>query len=97
LHTLTVGGIGLIVLAMIARISLGHTGRSLQIGPMVVMAFVALVGAVLLRAVLPMVTPGAPSTLVYGGSIAFWVLGFGAFIFAYLPILTRPRVDGRPG
>lgn len=97
LHTLTVGGIGLIILAMIARISLGHTGRSLQIGPIVVIGFAALVGAALLRAVLPLVVPGASFTVVYGGSIALWVLGFGAFIVAYLPILTKARVDGRPG
>lgn len=97
LHTLTVGAIGLVILGMIARISLGHTSRSLQIGPLMVLAFVALVGAALVRAVWPLVAPDPSFGVVYGGSIALWVLGFGAFIFAYFPILTKARVDGRPG
>ncbi|MEZ5525621.1 MAG: NnrS family protein [Pseudomonadales bacterium] len=97
LHTLTVGGIGLIILAMIARISLGHTGRSLQISPWVAVGFAALIAATLLRAGLPMVSEKVSLSLSYGGSIAMWVLGFGIFVFCYLPILTKPRVDGRPG
>ena len=97
LHTLTVGSIGLIILAMITRISLGHTGRSLQIGPVMTLAFTALVAATLARAVWPLLASVPPFSMVYSVSIAFWVLGFAAFIFAYLPILTKPRVDGRPG
>ncbi len=26
-----------------------------------------------------------------------WTMAFGAFILIYWPILSRPRVDGRPG
>lgn len=97
LHILTVGSIGLIILAMIARISLGHTGRSLQISPWVAVGFAALVGSTLLRAVWPLLSAGGSLTISYGGSIALWVLAFGIFIIWYLPVLTRPRVDGRPG
>jgi len=96
LHTLTVGGIGLVVLGMMARISLGHSGRSLQISPWVAIGFAALVGAALLRAGVPMLSNTAIE-ISYGGSIALWVLGFGIFVVCYFPILTKPRLDGRPG
>lgn len=96
LHTLTVGGIGLIILGMIARISLGHSGRSLQISGWVAIAFAALTGTTLLRAVLPLL--GSDSILLsYAGSIALWVAGYGLFVICYFPILTKPRLDGRPG
>lgn len=97
LHTLTVGGIGLIILGMIARISLGHSGRSLAISPWVTVAFVALVFAALLRAILPMLVNELSIAVSYGGSIALWVVGFSIFVLCYFPILTKPRLDGRPG
>ncbi|EGG98391.1 NnrS protein involved in response to NO [gamma proteobacterium IMCC2047] len=97
LHTLTVGGIGLIILGMIARISLGHSGRSLTISPWMAVAFVALVFAALLRAILPMLLNELSIAISYGGSIALWVAGFSIFVLCYFPILTKPRLDGRPG
>ena len=30
-------------------------------------------------------------------SQAFWILAFTLFVISYLPILIRPRVDGKPG
>jgi uncharacterized protein involved in response to NO len=26
-----------------------------------------------------------------------WIAAYGLFVWVYTPILTRPRVDGRPG
>ena len=97
LHTLTIGGIGLIILAMIARISLGHTGRTLQISPWVAVGFTALIGATLLRAIWPLLSAEGSLAVSYGGSIALWVLGFSIFIIWYFPVLTKARIDGRPG
>ncbi|PSU36489.1 NnrS family protein [Photobacterium lutimaris] len=96
LHTLTVGGIGCMILAMIARVSLGHTGRALQIKPIIVVAFVALVLATLARTLLIALQPTL-TIQAYIISAGLWALAFAIFTTAYFPILSRARVDGRPG
>jgi uncharacterized protein involved in response to NO len=30
-------------------------------------------------------------------SALLWIVVFGIFLYRYLPILTRPRADGKPG
>ncbi|MGF1723589.1 NnrS family protein [Photobacterium nomapromontoriensis] len=96
LHSLTVGGVGCMILAMIARVSLGHTGRSLQVGPMMMIAFVALVLASLVRTLFVI---AMPSLIIYSYVVSalLWVLAFTIFTIVYFPILTKPRLDGRPG
>ena len=95
-HWLTTGAIGMVILGMIARVSLGHSGRPLTIGRPIVVAFVLLILAALLRSLLPLLAPGMTSA-AYHASALVWVLAFGIFTWVYWPILTRPRIDGRPG
>lgn len=95
-HWLTTGAIGMVILGMIARVSLGHSGRPLAIGRPVVFAFVLLILAALLRSLLPLLAPGMTSAAYHTSAFA-WVLAFGIFSWVYWPILTRPRIDGRPG
>jgi len=96
LHFITVGGIGCMILAMIARVSLGHTGRSLQINRMMVAAFLALMASALIRTVVVLLFP----TMMLSGyviSALLWAVAFLIFTVIYYPILTKPRLDGRPG
>ncbi|MBR9856569.1 MAG: NnrS family protein [Gammaproteobacteria bacterium] len=95
-HWLTTGAIGMVIFGMIARVSLGHSGRPLAIGRPIVVAFVLLILAALLRSLLPLLAPGMTSA-AYHASALVWVLAFGVFSWVYWPILTRPRIDGRPG
>ncbi len=96
LHALTVGGIGCLTLGMMARVSLGHTGRLLEAPRSVVAAFVLLAAAALTRVVLPIVAPGFyMASLVVAGSL--WAAAFALFLIGYGPILTSPRVDGKAG
>lgn len=96
LHAFTTGGIGVLTLGMMARVSLGHTGRLLEPPPVMTRAFVAINLAALLRVALPLLFPG-----VYAQSMAaaglIWVAAFGLFVVVYAPMLLRPRVDGKPG
>jgi len=97
LHALGAGGIGLATLAMMARVALGHTGRDIRRpSPLVGVALGLLLLAVLARAFLPLLWPGAYAWLV-GGSQALWVASFTLFLLACAPVLCRPRIDGRPG
>jgi uncharacterized protein involved in response to NO len=96
LHGLTIGAMGNMVLAMMARVSLGHTGRPLKVNKLVVSAFVALLIAANVRVVAGMWINDS-YLLLTSMSAAFWVYGFTVFSVIYFPILTQPRVDGRPG
>ena len=82
---------------MMARVALGHSGRNVFDPPQALVPVFALVfvGA-LVRVLLPLLAP-AHYVLWVGISQALWMLGFGLFTLLYLPILARPRIDGRPG
>ena len=96
LHLLTVGAMGNLIIAMMARVSLGHTGRPLLPKPIMSLAFLCLVLAAPVRALLAIAVPSL--TLVsYQLSVALWITGYGIFIICYAPMLCSPRVDGRPG
>lgn len=96
LHALTVGAIGLLVLGMTSRVSLGHTGRLLSVGRPMVVAYVALATAAAVRSLGPLLVPGAYRWEILVSGV-LWTLAFGLFVMTYLPILTTPRVDGKPG
>ncbi|MES9971505.1 MAG: NnrS family protein [Candidatus Thiodiazotropha sp.] len=95
-HALTVGAIGVFTLGMMARVALGHTGRDMEPKPSIVTAFILFNVAALIRVGLPvtgLVSYQACITLAG----ALWSLGYLLFVITYLPILLRPRIDGRPG
>lgn len=95
IHALTVGAMGLMILAMIARVSLGHTGRPLRAGVSMGVAFALLFVAFLIR-VFGSYWIDSYGTVIIAAA-ALWAVGYGCFVLRYLPVLTRPRVDGMPG
>ncbi|MEH6616695.1 MAG: NnrS family protein [Porticoccus sp.] len=95
LHGLTIGGIGLMILSMISRVSLGHTGRMLHVGIWITLGYGTMAVSTIVRVIAPLIT-NHPSPL-YMVSIACWVFAYLAFLVIYWPVLTQPRVDGRPG
>lgn len=96
IHAFTVGGIGVLTLGMMARVSLGHTGRPLKVGAAMTSAFVLINLAAVGRGLLPPFFPQFFSQLIVASG-AFWIAAFTIFIIVYTPILIQPRVDGRPG
>lgn len=93
LHALTVGAMAGLILAMLARVSLGHTGRPLQLPRGFAIAFVLLNLAALLR-VLGVSFAHQPALWL---AMLAWVLAFAQFLYCYGPMLCRTRVDGHPG
>lgn len=84
-------------MGMMARVSLGHTGRNIQLPPKT-LAYA--IGILLLATVFRVILPLFDMTHYFiwvGLSQAMWILAFGLFIFIYLPILIRPRVDNQFG
>ena len=90
LHTVTVGAIGLMILAMMSRVSLGHTGRKLEIKPIVTLSFIAMVLATVVRVVMPELGLHMMGWTI---SALLWCFAFVCFLLVYMPILFAPRAD----
>lgn len=95
-HALTLGAIGSLTLGMMTRTARGHTGRALLADGAETTMFWLLQGAAIAR--------------VFGGLVWFelylpslqlsailWAAAFGLYAVRYWPVLTRPRLDGKPG
>ncbi|GGE00330.1 short-chain dehydrogenase [Tsuneonella deserti] len=89
-HALTAGAMATMILAVMTRATLGHTGRELRAGP----ATVALYLFVCLGAVLRVTAPLGliDYTLGMEVSAVFWGGAFLVFLAAYGPILFAPRL-----
>jgi uncharacterized protein involved in response to NO len=96
LHAFTVGGIGILTLGMMARVSLGHTGRALRVSNAIALAFVLINLATLFRVLVPIALPQWYEQVVYISTLC-WLAAFSLFIVIYTPILTTARVDGKEG
>ena len=96
LHAFTAGGIGTLTLGMMARVSLGHTGRALRVGPAMTEAFVLVNLAAVARVFLPAINPDHYIAWLILAAI-FWSTAFTVFVIYYAGVLMRPRIDGRPG
>jgi uncharacterized protein involved in response to NO len=96
LHAMTIGAMASMMMAMMSRSALGHTGRTLRAKAPEIGAFVLLQGAVIARILPGLFWPAHYQTLVIASAL-LWCLAFGVFLVGYWPILTRPRVDGKPG
>ena len=92
-HALTIGAMAGLILAMIARVSLGHTGRPLQPPPGMTLAFALLNLACVCRVWLVLVWPLAALWLAG----LCWSIGVGLYVWRYGPMLWQARVDGHPG
>lgn len=96
IHAFTVGGIGVLTVGMMARVSLGHTARPIKVGLSMAVAFALLNLAAVLRGLLPSLVPLWFSQLILASGI-LWIAAFLVFVIVYAPILTGPRIDGQPG
>ncbi len=88
IHALTVGAMASMILSMISRVSLGHTGRIIIVGKTMIVAFVAILLAFIIRVF--GIYWLESYTLALTLAVTFWTLGFGCFVVLYLPILTKP-------
>ncbi|MBL1436713.1 MAG: NnrS family protein [Rhodobacteraceae bacterium] len=92
-HAFTAGAIGLVTLAMLTRTSLGHSGRPLAASKTVTAIYAFVLLGVLTRVageVFPDVEP------LLHVAATFWILGFGLFAVAFVPIFFKPRVQKTP-
>jgi len=96
LHLFAIGAIGGVILAMIARVTMGHTGRAIYQGPNMSVAFGAIILAALVRS---LGVAFFPQYLIESVNIsaALWILAFAMYVGLFGRMLITPRVDGHPG
>jgi len=96
IHALTIGAIGGVTLGMMTRTARGHSARPLVADRAEVACYALVLLAATVRVVGPLVAPEA-----YLGSVVvagvLWSAAFALYFVRYWPILTRPRLDGKPG
>lgn len=94
LHAFSAGATGTMMLAMMTRATLGHTGRALTADRATVLVYLLVNLAAIAR------LAAALSPELYGVAIQVagtgWILAFGLYLASYGPKLCASRVDGGP-
>jgi len=98
LHALVIGYFASMVLGMASRVTLGHSGRPLELDRFTWQLFIGFQSVAVAR-MLPDMIPAlnryAPELYIIAGLI--WLLSFTLWAARYIPIYWRPRIDGKPG
>lgn len=96
LHALGAGAAGMMILAVMTRAALGHTGRPLKVHGLIAVAYGMLALAVAVRVFGPTLLPLDYSSVTLLSGL-LWIAAFVPYLVIYVPILLRPRADGKPG
>lgn len=96
-HAFMFGGVGVLTMGMMARVSLGHTGRNILEPPAALpIAFGVLLSSAVVRVIFPLIIPSEYSLWIALSQVG-WILSFSMFLILFFPILSSPRIDGQPG
>jgi uncharacterized protein involved in response to NO len=93
-HALFIGFFGSLLVAMVTRVTQGHSGRPLQLGKVAGFAFVLVQFVALTRIVSELVPDGLGWQAV---AALGWLLAFFPWVARSGWIYLTPRADGRPG
>jgi len=95
-HALTIGAIGGMTIGMMTRTARGHTGHPLAPDRFEIACYILVALAAAIRVFGGMWLPGAYlATIIVSGTC--WSAAFALFAIRYWPVLTRNRLDGKPG
>lgn len=89
-HALTAGAMTTMILAVMSRASLGHTGRDLRASPMTIASFCCVTLGALLRVVASLGVGSYSIMLDIAG--ASWGIALLLFVIVYRPVLWGPRL-----
>lgn len=95
LHALGAGAIGTMILGVMTRVAMGHTGRPLRLLPGMGWGYGAMLAAGAVRVTVAL--GGMPPRPGLWLAAVLWTLALGLFVVRYGPLLASPRADGRPG
>jgi uncharacterized protein involved in response to NO len=93
-HALFIGFFGSLLVAMVTRVTQGHSGRPLVFGGAATFAFVV----IQLVAVTRIIAELMPDHMAWQAvAAAGWLLAFAPWVLRSLRIYATPRLDGKPG
>jgi uncharacterized protein involved in response to NO len=97
-HALAIGFVTAMALGMVTRVTLGHSGRALEMDGYAWTCFLGIEAALLLRVAAEMPWPTAwfSGALSLAAALA-WLLAVGAWVARFAPYYLQRRVDGNPG
>ena len=87
-HALTAGAIGSMVIGMMTRTALGHTGRKLVAGKTEVACYTLVAAAAVVRVFAPLLNPAWLTDAVLVAAL-LWSTGFALYTWRYWAILSR--------
>ena len=87
-HALTAGAIGTMIIGMMTRTALGHTGRILVAGKTEVACYALVTAAAVVRVFVPLVNPYWISAAVLVSAL-LWSIGFALYTWRYWAVLSR--------
>jgi uncharacterized protein involved in response to NO len=88
-HALAIGALGGMTYGMMSRVALGHTGRRLHPSSLIVLGYIALNGAAVIRVLGPLIS-GSTSWWITAAA-STWIFAFLSFLFVYSPMLLKAR------
>jgi uncharacterized protein involved in response to NO len=95
-HAFAVGGIGIVTVSMMARVTLGHTGRNVhQAPPVMTLLLFCMVLTTAVRVFFPLVDPYNYQFWITVAGV-LWMVSFTLFSIVFIPMLVGPRVDNKP-
>jgi uncharacterized protein involved in response to NO len=97
IHALGMGFFAGLLIAMVTRVTMGHSGRPLAMDRVAFACFAGVQAAALARVLGEVTTAPAAVKWLLLGSIATWLAAFGTWGVRHARIYLTPRVDGRPG
>jgi len=95
-HALGAGAIGTLLIGVMTRVSLGHTGRPLVLPRGGTFLYLLITVATLSR-VAGAALPALDSLTFLMVAASAWMAAWIGFLLLFAPILLSPRPDGRPG
>lgn len=95
-HALSIGLFGSLLVAMVTRVTQGHSGRPLVLGGVALFAFLGVQSVALIR-VAGELLPSAWTLTAWQWAAVGWLLAFTPWVLRSARIVLTARVDGRPG
>lgn len=95
-HALAIGAIAGLILGMITRTTLGHTGRMLKAGAAETIMYALIQIGALTRVLAAFDIHGFYQAGIVLSTIC-WTLAFVLYVAVYAPYLLRARIDGKEG
>ena len=97
IHALGIGFFAGMLVAMVTRVTMGHSGRPLQMDRITLGCFLVVQLAAISRVASEIVAAPAAVKHLLLCSMALWLLAFVVWTARNAPIYLAPRIDGKPG